>query len=146
QLWFLMNLALLAACGALGAVAFWVAIWRVAKPIRAMTGAMTRLAEGDLAIEIPGTGRRDEVGEMAGSVQVFKDNALEAESLRRAAEEAEQRAREERRRTMMELADKFNAEVGEVVEIVTSASNELESTAQSMSSIAEETTRQSGAV
>src|SRR5690606_14769227 len=102
--------------------------------------------EGDLDTEIPGTGRRDEVGEMAMSVQVFKDNALEAESLRRTAEEAEQRAREERRRTMIELADKFNADVGEVVEIVTSASNELESTAQSMSSIAEETTRQSGAV
>ncbi|MEO3430692.1 methyl-accepting chemotaxis protein [Pelagibius sp. CAU 1746] len=143
---FLFDIALLLACLAIGASAIWVAVWRVAKPIQAMTSAMTQLAGGDLRAEIPGTSRKDEIGEMAQSVQVFKDNALETERLREEQQEAEKRAEEDKRRTMNELADKFSADVGAVVEAVTSASTELESTAQSMSAVAEETSQQSGAV
>ena len=143
---FLFNLVLLAVCAAIGALALWVTVWRVAKPIQAMTAAMKRLAAGELELEVPGTARRDEVGEMAGSVQVFKVNAIEAKRLREEQEAAEQRMQEEKRRAMIELADKFSADVGAVVASVTNASSELEATAQSMSAIAEQTSQQSGAV
>ncbi len=143
---FLFNAALLAFCLVIGGVAFWVAVWRVAKPIRTMTSAMTQLAQGDLQVEIPGIQRRDEVGEMAQSVQVFKDNAIETERLRQEQQEAEKRAEAEKRKAMNDLADKFSADVGEVVEAVTSASTQLETTAQSMSSVAEQTSQQAGAV
>src|SRR5271156_5565854 len=46
----------------------------IARPVVAMTAAMRQLAAGDKAVEIPGVGRKDEIGEMAGAVQVFKDN------------------------------------------------------------------------
>jgi methyl-accepting chemotaxis protein len=111
-----------------------------------MTAAMTQLAQGELAVEIPGIARRDEIGEMAQSVQVFKDNALETERLRKEQQAAEQRAQAEKQQAMNALADKFSAEVGAVVQAVTGASAQLESTAQSMSAIAEQTSQQSGAV
>jgi methyl-accepting chemotaxis protein len=79
-------------------------------------------------------------------VQVFKVNAIEAKRLREEQEAAEQRMQEEKRRAMIELADKFSADVGAVVASVTNASSELEATAQSMSAIAEQTSQQSGAV
>ena len=72
----------------------------IVKPIVAMTGAMLKLAEGDKAIAIPAVGRKDEIGQMAGAVQVFKDNAIKAEAL--AAEQerlrAEAEAEKERQR------------------------------------------------
>ncbi|WP_193227745.1 methyl-accepting chemotaxis protein [Aureimonas psammosilenae] len=71
----------------------------IVKPIRAMTAAMGRLAEGDLSVEIPGTKRRDETGAMAGAMAVFKNAAVErrelearAETERREAEEAKRAA------------------------------------------------------
>ncbi|MCI0756166.1 MCP four helix bundle domain-containing protein, partial [Teichococcus vastitatis] len=53
----------------------------VAAPVRAMTAAMRRLADRDMAVLIPGAGRGDEVGGMAAAVQVFKDNMITADRL-----------------------------------------------------------------
>ena len=52
----------------------------ISKAIVAMVRSMKRLASGDVTIEIPGVGRRDEIGEMAGAVQVFKTNMIEADA------------------------------------------------------------------
>ena len=54
----------------------------IVKPIQSMTGAMGRLSGGDTTVAIPGVGYKDEVGEMASAVQVFKDNMIEADRLR----------------------------------------------------------------
>jgi methyl-accepting chemotaxis protein len=65
----------------------WSIVRGVAKPIVAMTEVMRRLANRDLNVTIPCIGRGDEIGTMAGTVQVFKDNALEREKLEAAATE-----------------------------------------------------------
>jgi methyl-accepting chemotaxis protein len=57
----------------------------IAKPVAAMTLVMHRLARRDTAVEITGIGRRDEIGAMAGAVQVFKENAIERDKLEMAA-------------------------------------------------------------
>ena len=49
----------------------------ITRPIDAITVTMRRLAEGDHSVEIPVTDRKDEVGEMAAAVRVFKNNAEE---------------------------------------------------------------------
>ncbi len=118
----------------------------IAAPVRAMTAAMTGLAGGDKAVEIPGLARSDEIGAMAAAVQVFKDNMIETERLRLEQEEIKQRSDAERRQGMIELAARFEASVGGVVGAVTSAATELQSTAQSLSATAEETSQQSNAV
>lgn len=54
----------------------WFAISGIANPIRKTAVAMMQLSKGDLKSDIPYSGRADEVGEMAGAVEVFRQNAL----------------------------------------------------------------------
>ncbi len=117
----------------------------ISSPLLNMTGAMEKLADGQLNTEVPALERGDEIGAMAKAVQVFKQNGIRARDL--AAEQESQRtAREARGRTIEELTRNFNSSVSSVLEVVTGASTVLESTAQGMSSTAEETSRQATAV
>ena len=118
----------------------------IARPITGMTGAMQELAGGNAAIDIPGAGRRDEIGAMAASVRVFKERMAEADRLRAEREEAKARTEAERTAAMGKLAGDFEASIKGVVDMVSSASGQLQTTAQSMSSTAEETARQTTAV
>ena len=82
------------------ALAFWIVVKRVTGPIVLMTGAMTRLAEGDKTIAVPALDRRDEIGQMARAVEVFKQNAIDNERLQaeqKAAEDEARRAEEQHR-------------------------------------------------
>ena len=117
----------------------------ISRPIIDMTGAMEKLAAGNLKTQVPAVGRTDEIGQMADAVQVFKDNAIEVERLKQESEEQERRAAEDRRRSMNEMADSFEASVKGVVQTVSSAAEELQATAQQMSTTAEQTKSQSGA-
>ena len=81
----------------LGAVAFWVVVGRVARPIQRLTGVMTALAEGNLGVDIPSVARRDEIGEMARAVEVFRNNGLENRRLAAEAEENRNLTERERR-------------------------------------------------
>ncbi|MBT6096057.1 MAG: HAMP domain-containing protein [Rhodospirillaceae bacterium] len=118
----------------------------LSKPVVGMTGAMQRLAGGDLEVDIPAQGRKDEIGEMAATVQVFKESALEVKRLEAEQKEAEQRAIEEKRRMMNEMADTFHADVGGIVDSVSNSATELESSAQAMSVQAGAATEKAGAV
>jgi methyl-accepting chemotaxis protein len=117
-----------------------------ATPIVAMTSAMTTLAQGDLSITIPAQNQRDEIGNMAKAVQVFKDSAIKVKALEAEQAAAENRARQEKKRAMNELADSFQAQVGGIVDTVSSAASEMQTTAQSMTATAEETSRQANVV
>ena len=118
----------------------------IVPPIRKMTGAMNELAAGDTTVAVPGTARKDELGEMAGAVQVFKDNMIEADRLRAEQAESEKRAAAQRKADMHKLADEFQAAVGGIVETVSSASTELEAAAGTLTKTAEVTQQLSGAV
>ena len=113
----------------------WLLTSGISGPIVRMTEAMKRLAGGDKAVEIPGVGRQDEIGAMAGAVQVFKDTAIEAERL--AAQQAgEQATRERRALRLEELMGAFEAKVGQVVNTVSSASTQLEASAGTLTATA----------
>jgi methyl-accepting chemotaxis protein len=107
---------------------------------------MQRLAGGDLELEIPAQNYRDEVGDMAGTVVVFKENALETRRLEAAAKEAEIRAEQEKKQAMVDLADRFEANVGDVLKGVTSSTTELDATATAMSEVAERSLNEASAV
>lgn len=110
----------------------------IAGPIAQMTGAMGRLADGDKTVDIPGTERGDEVGDMAAAVQVFKDNMIKADEM--AAREAEEgKAREARARKIEALTQNFDAGVSELLGAVSTSATDMETTASSMSSIANDT-------
>ena len=115
----------------------------ISGPLRALVGVMTRLSGGDAAVEVTGTGRGDELGSMAGAVQVFKHNMIRARELEKEAETSKVKAEADRKRSMVEMADQFERAVGSIVSAVSSAAIELQSAAQVLSSSSSETTHQS---
>ncbi|MBL6933278.1 MAG: MCP four helix bundle domain-containing protein [Rhodospirillales bacterium] len=115
-------------------------------PVNGMTSAMGKLAQGNLETEIPALDKTDEIGEMAQAVQVFKENAIRVKQMEEEAREQEKRANQEKIRMMNKMADDFQASVGGVVQTVSSASTQLQSSAQSMTAISEETSAQATAV
>src|SRR6266436_5863379 len=109
----------------------------ITKPLQRMTVAMNDLAGGKLDVEVPGVGRRDEVGEMAEAVEVFKSNAVARQELEATQKETEARAVARRKSDMNKLANEFEGAVGQIVEAVSSASSELEASAGTLTSTAE---------
>src|SRR5450631_561770 len=108
----------------------------ISMALSAMVRAMTRLAGGDFVVLIPSLARRDEIGEMADAVQVFKTNMIETERLRAEQLEIEQRQLQQRKADMHELADAFEVAVGEIVEGVSAAATELEASANVLTTTA----------
>ncbi|MDC7787490.1 HAMP domain-containing methyl-accepting chemotaxis protein [Rhodoplanes sp. TEM] len=128
------------------ALAFAVAQFGVARPLGVLSRTMERLAGGDLEADVAGTERKDEVGLMARSVAVFKQNGLETLRLRRAQQEAEANAAAARKADMARMADRFEGAVGTIVEAVSSAATELEAAAGTLSRTAQTTQERAGAV
>jgi methyl-accepting chemotaxis protein len=114
----------------------------ISRPVRRMTAVMKRLAGGDTTAVVPDTGRKDEIGEMAAAVQVFKDNMIEADHLRAQQEEQKKRSDTERHQLMLDLAQKFESGVGAIIKDVTSHATELQATAQSMAATSTQASRQ----
>lgn len=119
---------------------------RFSKPISATTQVIAKLADGDTSVEATGKDRKDEIGEMARAVDVFRQNAIRAQELEVSQQAQKIKAEEDKRLMMNDLADDFNASVGEIVQLITSGSVELRETATTMSSISEETSAQATAV
>ena len=136
----LLLLALVVTLGGL-----FLVLRRVIAPIGAMTGAMRRLSVGELEVEIPGLGRQDEIGCMAGALEVFRGSMVTA---RRLQEEQEAAHRAEQRRAEMlgQVVRGFEGQVGEMVGMLSAASTELEATAQGMSATARGTDEQAARV
>ncbi|MDP6567092.1 MAG: nitrate- and nitrite sensing domain-containing protein [Alphaproteobacteria bacterium] len=105
----------------------------ITRPLTAMTGVMGQLADGNNDVEVAGSDRGDEIGEMAQAVGVFKQNAMEMDRMRSKQEEQQRRAEEEKRQAALSLADAFENQVGDVVSGVSSASGQMQSSAQTMS-------------
>jgi methyl-accepting chemotaxis protein len=109
----------------------------ISKPLQRMTAAMKDVASGKLDTDVPGIGRRDEVGEMADAVEVFKSNAVASRELEAEQKQAEVNVVAQRRADMRKMADDFEGAVGRIVETVSSASSQLEASAVSLTSTAE---------
>jgi methyl-accepting chemotaxis protein len=118
----------------------------ITRPVGAMTQAMKKLADGDLTVEVPAKENRDEIGDMAKTVQVFKENALKVKALEEEQRRAEERAEAEKKAALAALADGFERQVGGVVSAVSASAVDLQGAAEQMSGTAEETSRQATAV
>ncbi|MFZ5738663.1 MAG: methyl-accepting chemotaxis protein [Pseudomonadota bacterium] len=135
-----LAFAAIAAVLAAAAVAVWLGRG-MAKPIQALESAMRDISSGRHDVEVPGKGRRDEIGSMAKAVEVFKEGLIETGRLRAAQDEQRISHESERRKAMHELAARFETGVGSVVALVGSAATELRGTADSMVGTARESER-----
>jgi methyl-accepting chemotaxis protein len=126
------------------AISITVFMRRTIRPLSTMTEAMRRLAEGDKTIEVPALDRGDEVGAMARSVQIFKDNAIKVDAMA-ASQREEQARKEQRQRALEELTQEFDVNMAGLLKAVGEAVQEMRGTAEAMSSTAQDTSRQATA-
>jgi methyl-accepting chemotaxis protein len=121
-------------CGALGALT----VTNVARPLRAVTVAMRRLADRDMSVAIDDQPRSDEIGVLFATMRVFKDG-LEAEQRQAAEVAAEQAAKARRVAKLDTITQNFEREAGTLVGQISAASTELEATSRSLASNASQT-------
>jgi methyl-accepting chemotaxis protein len=141
------SLSLIIVAGTIAALVLGILVSQaIVKPMARLTTAIQGLARGELDIVVPERRQRDEIREIGDTLVVFKANMIEADRLRGEQETQRQRMQQEGRRAMLDLAAKFEASVGGIVEGVVAKATELQGTAQAMAATAEETSRQSTAV
>ena len=128
------------------ALSFWIGLKGLSTPLSSLRAAMNRLADNDLSFDIPETGRKDEIGDMARTVGVFKTNAQEVDRLRTEQEAQKHHAAEAQKRALNRMADAFEAKIMDVVGAVSSSAAELQATAQDMSAAANRSTVQASTV
>jgi methyl-accepting chemotaxis protein len=116
---------------------FLVGQYGIAQPIRSIVALLQQLASGNYTTEVHSLERKDEVGDVARTALVFKENGLARIRMEAEQKDSEARQAAQRRSDMLQLADGFEAAVGEIIEIVSSASTELEASASSLTATAE---------
>ncbi|WP_316195055.1 MULTISPECIES: methyl-accepting chemotaxis protein [unclassified Bradyrhizobium] len=141
----LLGLSTLGIAVIAGGIA-WMIGRSISGPLNQLSSRMRELADGRLDAEIPGVGRGDEVGAMAATVQIFKDNALRMRELERGEVASQERAAAERRTAMENLAAEFERSVNGIVRSVAAAAQGMQSTAQSMTATASDATARASTV
>ena len=110
----------------------------IALPIAHMEVVMNELAAGHNDVKIPGISRKDEIGLMAKAVEIFRNNAIAIERMRK--EQDSQRVTVQKRSDALEiLTADFENTTGTMVSNVYGAATDLQKTATLMGSLMEET-------
>ncbi len=138
---------LLTMAGVVGGFAIGTVVSRkgIVVPIQNIRTSLAELAKGNLDVDVYGVNRKDEVGEIAQTTLIFKDNMLKVRAME--ASEREARAvKEKRQKEVEEATRRFQTAMSDIVKFVSSAATELQASAQSLSSTAEQTTGQAAVV
>ncbi len=122
----------------------WAVGRSVVKPLAGLKVRMASLSAGQLDAPVAYADRADEIGEMARTVQVFRDAMIETNRLREEQVITEQRQVEARKVDMNRLADQFEREVGEIIELVSVAAGQLETSSTTLSKTADTVAQVSG--
>jgi methyl-accepting chemotaxis protein len=141
----LLGLSILGIALISGSIA-WMIGRSISRPLNQLGTRMRELADGSLEGEIPGIGRGDEVGAMAATVQIFKDNALRIRGLEKVEAETQARAATERRAAMESIASDFERSVTGIVRSVSTAAAGMQTTAQSMTATASDASARAATV
>jgi methyl-accepting chemotaxis protein len=124
----------------------WAVAHSIVRPLSRLRSRMAALSAGDRVSPVAGTDRRDETGEMARAVLVFKDSMTETERLRAAQEEVKSQAATDQKAALNRIANGFESKVGHLIGMLASSSTELEATAKSMTTTANHSNQQAVAV
>jgi methyl-accepting chemotaxis protein len=98
----------------------------MSRPLTAITAVMNRLSSGDTDVTIPGGDRKDELGTMAGAVDVFRRNMIESRQLRDEQEAAKKQSEQEKSALQRRMADRFEADVKGLVTAVARATEDMQ--------------------
>ncbi len=127
-------------------MAIWITLMFIVRPLKALTGTMTAMTGGNLAVDVPGQDRKDEIGAMARASDIFRRGLEETEILRAQAADAERHNAEKMQAERERIADSFQSKMGALAESFVRSSREVSEAAQSLAATAEETSRQAQVV
>jgi len=130
----------------LAGLSYFCALRMAVRPITILANLMRQIADKRLDCAIPFTGRRDQIGQMARSVLVFRNDLTENERLRNEQDELKRRAATDQKAALLHLADDFETKIGRLVSTLSSASTELETTAGSLTATANSGNEQAAGV
>jgi methyl-accepting chemotaxis protein len=116
---------------------------RVTKPLRAVTESLTILAEGRTDAEVCYAERHDEIGAIARTIGVFKNNRLERRQIEAERVNAEKLAMERRKAELNQFVEDFRTKIGGIIERVLKSSGQFEKDAQQLSATAHSTAEMS---
>ena len=117
----------------------------MSRPLTAITAVMNRLSSGDTDVTIPGGDRKDELGTMAGAVDVFRRNMIESRLLREEQEAAKRQSEQEKSALQRRMADRFEADVKSVVGAVARATEDMQRVAAEITASVNGTSAQAAA-
>jgi methyl-accepting chemotaxis protein len=120
----------------LSIVVAWAITRSVVKPLSGLKQRMASLSTGELDAPVANVDRSDEVGQMARTVQVFRDAMIETNRMREDQVAGAQRQTAQRKIDMNRLADQFESEVGQIVTLVSAAASQLEASSSTLSKTA----------
>jgi methyl-accepting chemotaxis protein len=124
--------------------------WFIARDILGALGRqkdrMQQIASGKLDQAVEETDRGDEIGRMAETLEVLRQTATTARNLEAEQDATKARSDKEKRAALIALADRFDASIGQLVELMASGSHKLETTAQSMTTTAEHANQRASVV
>jgi len=129
-----------------GCAIAWFTARAITVPLGRLTTVLRLMASGKFDTDVPATNRTDEIGEVARAALVFKDNGLANIRLQQEREEASRQGEVDKKVLLHKMADGFDRAIGGIVGAVSSASTQLQASAQTLASTAEETSNQSNAV
>jgi methyl-accepting chemotaxis protein len=129
--------AVIAALMLLSIAIAWLITRSVVKPLSSLRARMASLSTGELDAPVSHTDRSDEIGQMARTVQVFRDAMIETNRLREEQAVVEQRQSQQRKIDMNCLADQFESEVGEIITLVSIAADQIEASSTTLSKTAD---------
>ncbi|CAK0762459.1 methyl-accepting chemotaxis protein [uncultured Gammaproteobacteria bacterium] len=130
----------------LASVLSWLVGRIIAGPVREMTAVMSRLANGDNSVIVPATERQDEIGEIARTVEVFKENAERVVALQTEQEEGRRQAQQTQRKAMIDLSDELERTVRSAIQAASVATGAIRTEAGSLEANAESASRQTATV
>jgi methyl-accepting chemotaxis protein len=116
-----------------------VIVRRVTKPLRAVTESLTVLAEGRTDVEVQYADRHDEIGAIARTIDVFRNNRIERRQLEAERIRAEKLAAEQRKAGLNQFVEDFRTKIGGIIERVLNSSGQFEKDAQQLSVTAHST-------
>jgi methyl-accepting chemotaxis protein len=129
--------AVIAALMLLSIAIAWLITRSVVKPLSSLRERMASLSTGELDAPVSHADRSDEIGQMARTVQVFRDAMIETNRMREEQTAVEQRQSQQRKIDMNRLADQFESEVGEIITLVSIAADQLEASSTTLSKTAD---------
>jgi methyl-accepting chemotaxis protein len=128
------------------ALAVFVVMTTLTSPLKVLVDAMAKMSKGDLAVVVQGADRKDEIGSVARTLEVFRSGLLETEQLRMEAQATEAQNAEKLRKARHQIADQFQAKMAALADAFGKSSHEVSEAARNLSATAEETARQAQAV